>query len=148
MISIQRIWRGLSRHGWGLSAEAALELVLARLATMLPARYFLPCLHVASERTLPDVGQVSAARRVGVVVAAVAQSLPFRALCLQQAIAARRMLRRRGYSAALYLGVNTTRAARIAPKLGTAAHAWLCLGTEVICGDVGLDQYAVVARFG
>ncbi len=57
-----------------------------------------------------DVGEVGTpfdprVARIGAAVRAVARWLPFRAKCLEQAIAARAMLRRRGIVSVLRLGV-------------------------------------------
>lgn len=56
----------------------------------------------------------------------VAPRMPFRAVCLQQAVAARAMLRRRGVTSVLHLGAGRDESGEL------AAHAWLdAAGTRV-----------------
>lgn len=133
--------------GWRLTAEAAAELVFAKLLTQLPARAYLRRRnqHRLSYAIAED--SLERARAVGKVVEAVARHLPFQTRCLQQALAVQRMLRRRRLPGTLCLGVSTRREDRVAPKRGLAAHAWVCVGERIVCGGVQVDRYAVVARF-
>ena len=87
------------------------------------------------------------AEEIGHVVEIVGRCMPFRALCLQQAIAVRRMLDRRGIPAMVYLGIARDRADRAQAELGRAAHAWVTVGSRVISGEGVLEKYAIVARF-
>ena len=131
-----------------MALEAVAELVRARAMTLLPARVYTT-----------EFGRIGAAERgdgpafseeaaeIGRMVAVVARSMPFRAACLQQAIAVRRMLRRRGILATVLLGVSRDAAERAAPRDRAAAHAWVTVGSAVINGDGDLARYAVVARF-
>jgi len=132
-----------------LALEAVGELVRARLTTLLPARIYTR--DFGSLNAAPAVaaasGYMEVASEIGHMVEAVARAMPFRALCLQQAVAARRMLRRRGLRATVSLGVNLDPAGRATPGQGTAAHAWVEVGSQVINGDGDLENYAVVARF-
>lgn len=67
--------------------------------------------------------------------------VPFRAVCLPQACAAAQMLRRRGLSTEVHLGV----AARPAEPLG--AHAWsVCCGI-VVTGASAIEGHAPIAVF-
>lgn len=54
--------------------------------------------------------------------------MPFRTACLQQAIAARAMLRRRGIGSVLRLGVGDPSGALL------EAHAWLDAGALAVTG--------------
>ncbi len=137
----------------GLALEAAWELLRARILTLRPATVYSPALGTLIE-TEPPVGPGTdpvtgraEAEEIGHVVEVVARCLPFRALCLQQAIAVRRMLTRRGIPAVVYLGVARDRADRAKADLGQAAHAWVAVGSRVISGDGVLEKYAIVARF-
>lgn len=66
--------------------------------------------------------------------------LPWESLCLVQALAARRVLDRRGVPTTLYLGVR---------REGEAlkAHAWLRWGSRHLTGGPGHEAYRVVASF-
>jgi len=132
-----------------LALEAAWELLRARILTLRPATAYSPALGTLVE-TEPPAGPVAGradAEEIGHVVEVVGRCLPFRALCLQQAIAVRRMLNRRGIPAVVYLGIARDRVDRARADLGQAAHAWVVVGSRVVSGDGVLDKYAIVARF-
>ena len=137
-----------------LALEAFGELIRARLTTLLPARIYTADLGklVAGEddttHGAPDASVTRRATEIGRMVEAVARAMPFRAACLQQAIAAKRMLSRRDLQATVLLGVSRDAADRAAPRRGTAAHAWVAVGATVINGDQDLARFTVVARFG
>lgn len=147
-----RVFAGLARATpvrRGLAAEAAAELVRARLLTLLPASVYTRGLGALGAVVVPAATpmQTEEAERIGRMVEAVARDLPFRLLCLQQAIAVRRMLARRGVPAAVCLGVSRDRADRERPADGRAAHAWVEVGSRVVSGAGELERYALVARF-
>jgi hypothetical protein len=61
--------------------------------------------------------------------------------CLVKAIAARKMLDRRGITSTLYLGVGRVENAEL------VAHAWLRSGPFYVTGSEGMERFTVVARF-
>jgi hypothetical protein len=140
-----------------LALEAAGELARARLITLLPARIYTR--DFGTMNGAPGAAAVAACPEaaaeigceigceIGRMVETVARAMPFRALCLQQAVAARRMLRRRGVRATVCLGVKRNAAARTKAGQGGSAHAWVEVGSQVVNGDGNLGDYAVVARF-
>ena len=132
-----------------LVLESAWELIRARLVTLATAQTYTAELGNLSGADAPMVqaAQEQVAANVGLMVARVAGSLPIRAHCLQQAIAVRRMLVRRGIPTLVCLGVACDRADRSRAAEGRAAHAWVIVGSQVISGSDGLENYAVVARF-
>lgn len=141
---------GLRRR---LALEALAELARARLMTLMPARVYTADLGVLSpagrevEAEAAEESHADQAAEIGRVVAGVAQAMPFRALCLQQAIAVRRMLRRRGMRATVLLGVSRHLRAAAEGRSETGAHAWVTVGARVVNGDANLADYTVVARF-
>lgn len=124
-----------------MAFEAVLELIRSRIFTLLPARVYTRTLGIpgATEEHQTDPADQEMAAEIGKLVARVATYLPFRALCLQQVIAVRRMLRRRNCNAVIFLGV---RAENI-----NDAHAWLKVGQKVVSGDGDLARYSVLAAF-
>jgi len=134
-----------------LALEAAWNLLHARILTLRPATVYSPALGTLTEIDPPNgpgpvIGRTEA-EEIGRVVEIVGRCLPFRALCLEQAIAVRRMLTRRGIPAVIYLGIARDQADRARADLEQAAHAWLAVGSQVVSGDGELEKYAVVARF-
>ena len=111
-----------------LVAEAVASLATARL--LLATRPFSDVAarlgnFSARADDAPQTGEQRSARHeriareVGWAVRAAAPWMPFRALCLQQAIAARAMLRRRGIVSVLHLGAGPD------DSRDLTAHAWL-----------------------
>jgi hypothetical protein len=122
-----------------LLLEAALFLGLARLALLaLPFGRIAPWLQRSPDSGAGDTATVLA---VGQAVAIAARNVPWNAVCLPQAMAAKAMLARRGQGSALHLG-----AARAGD--GLTAHAWLVVGGEVVVGEAGIAEVAPLARFG
>lgn len=85
---------------------------------------------------LPDV-----IRRVRWAVQAAARRAPFRAVCLQQGLAAQAMLRRRGVPAVLHYGAAPH------PEKGLQAHVWVTAGGLPVIGVEEAAGFAEVARF-
>jgi len=122
-----------------LLLEAALFLGLARLALLaLPFGRIAPWLQHSPDSGARDTATVLA---VGQAVTIAARNVPWNAVCLPQAMAAKAMLARRGQGSALHLG-----AARAGD--GLTAHAWLVAGGEVVVGEAGIAEVAPLARFG
>lgn len=156
--ALRGFWRtGPARRR--LALEAALALLRARWLTLGPAARFTRALgRLQPDREarpganpVPQPGPAAAAalaeaRRVSAMVDAVARHLPLRALCLEQAIAIRAMLARRGVPVVVTLGVARTAGGR--RSADRAAHAWVDVAGQTVAGEVGRDAYIPVARFG
>jgi len=134
-----------------LLVEAALWLLVTRLALALVpfaslARRlgsFVPPtdLRVAQARASGPREHVELAREIGWAVTRAARHVPYRAVCLPQAMAARIMLRRRGVPSVLHFG-----AAKGAEKpLDT--HAWLSAAGVEVTGFPVAENFAEIACF-
>lgn len=142
---------------WGdqlLVLELAVELARARFeVSWLPARCYargLGTLRPANES--PPGPQIEpamdlVAARVSGFTRSLAALLPWRCTCLVRALAARRVLARRGCPTALYLGVR--RPGRLETSLSgpLEAHAWLVCGSRVVTGRAERDRHAPLAVF-
>ncbi len=126
----------LERGRRALLVEAAVWLVVARITLMvLPFSRIAPRLgrSLAPEQGRrygfpepPSPRSSAIAREVGWAVTRAARHLPFRAVCLPQAMAAKVMLRRRGVVSVLSFGVAPARV------MQGESHAWLtAAGVEV-----------------
>jgi hypothetical protein len=133
-----------------LLAEAALCLLVARLellflsfprlarrfGTLVPStdpRASAPC-----TTATPDLTHI--AEEVGWAVTRAARYVPFMALCLPQAMAAHRMLTRRGIASVMHFG-----AAGLTNSLD--AHAWLDAAGVKVTGYPIEESLAEIARF-
>lgn len=95
--------------------------------------------HMASTPDERPAEHVKLARDVSWAVAAAARHVPWKSVCLPQALAARTMLQRRGIRSTLYLGVSRAQ--------GFTAHAWLRVGRFYVTGRDGMQAHAVVSTF-
>lgn len=136
-----------------LVAEAALWLALAGLALRV-LRFRMIARHLGESLTpAQGIARMAAAKAAGDPLALVydigwavrlaAVHLPFPALCLQQALAAKYMLRRRHITGALHLAVAT----RTEPGGAMRAHAWLDAAGVEVTGSPVTGEYTEVACF-
>jgi len=132
-----------------LLAEAVVGLLAARLALAFISfprltRRFGILVSASDPRFLqasdnPD--QASIAVDVGWAVTRAARYVPFKPVCLPQAMAAHRMLRRRGVASVMHFG-----AVKIEAKpLDT--HAWLDAAGVKVTGYPVAERLAEIARF-
>ena len=123
-----------------LICEAIVMLGLARLIVITtPFRFVAPWLSRA-----PETGNCDEALllRVRQAVTIAARNVPWNAVCLPQAMAAKAMLARRGCGSAFHLGANVDEKGKV------IAHAWLVAGGTIVVGEVGVGGVTPLARFG
>jgi hypothetical protein len=157
MARLRLIRRLLRRFGQvdnrrrGLLAEAVTYLFAARLALIfIPfprlARHlgtFVPPTdpRVLQTKAVATDGQALLAEDIGWAVTRAARYVPFRAVCLPQAMAARVMLRRRGVESVMHFG-----AAKGTEK-PLDAHAWLDAAGVEVTGYPVAKNFAEIACF-
>jgi hypothetical protein len=77
--------------------------------------------------------------RVSWAIAKAAKILPWKPMCLPQAVTAQWMLRRRSIPSTLYLGTD--------PAKNYDAHAWVRVGGVIVTGGPHHTRFAVVSTF-
>jgi hypothetical protein len=125
--------------------EATVLLAAARLViVLLPFRWLAARLgaHMHESPAESDGDDERSLRRVRWALGAVSRRAPWRCLCLEQAVAATVMLRRRRLPSTLYLGV-----ARAGERAGVEAHAWVRSGTFFVTGGEARARFTVVSTF-
>ena len=130
----------LGRADKRMFVRAVWWLLVARLMLMLiPFRRLSR--RLASSRPMnsrkPDPDFV---RRVGVAVARAANNVPWRSDCFPQTVAARTLLRRRGYRSTIHFGVEREGEDEL------NAHAWLTCGNMTVTGGSGLERFTELHR--
>src|SRR5262249_6567022 len=106
--------------------EAVTMLGLARLVVLtVPFRVIRRWLGRAPETSTYDEELLLQVRKA---VTTAARNVPWNAVCLPQAMAAKVMLARRGVGSALHLGATIDKNGKL------VAHAWLVAGGEVVVG--------------
>ncbi len=122
------------RRQW-LVIEAAASLLVARIALSVMSfrrmsrefgEFVAPAGSRAAPPATPDVVSMRVIEDVRWSVRATAPFMPFRALCLQQAMAAQSMLRRRKIASTMHFGAGRDESGSM------IAHAWLeTAGVEI-----------------
>jgi hypothetical protein len=129
--------RGADR---ALIGEAVLWLGLARLLVLtLPFRWLARWLARAPAHEADDTVLLVRVRRA---VTTAARNVPWNAVCLPQAMAAKAMLARRGCGSSLRLGAGFDANGKL------IAHAWLVVDGIVVVGSSGMAGVTPLARFG
>jgi Transglutaminase-like superfamily len=132
-----------------LLAEAVVGLLVARLALIFIPRLarrlgtFVPPTdaRVAAVRTATTPDEAARAEEIGWAVTRAARYVPFRAVCLPQAMAARVMLERRSVKSVMHFG-----AAKGQDK-PLDAHAWLDAAGVEVTGYPVAAQFAEIGCF-
>jgi hypothetical protein len=120
--------------------EAIVMLGLARLAVLIvPFRLMAPWLARAPDANTCDEALLV---QVSQAVTTAAGNVPWNAVCLPQAIAAKAMLARRGCGSAFHFGATFDKNGKL------TAHAWLSAGGKVVVGAAGVADVSPLARFG
>jgi hypothetical protein len=133
-------FRQLSGADRWLVFEAAIMLGLGRFIILtVPFKRLAPWLLRAPETRSYDAALLLGVRKA---VTTAARNVPWSAVCLPQAIAAKAMLARRGYGSAFHLGAGFDAEGKL------IAHAWLVAGGMVVVGVAGIPAVTPLARFG
>lgn len=125
--------------------EAALALTAVEAAVRwLPCRWLARGLGPPVVETAAAQGGAEAerARGIGWALRTAARHLPWTCRCLAQALAGRWMLKRRGISSTVHLGVDRGR------DRWLDAHAWLRSGEVILTGGAGRQRFKAIAAFG
>ncbi len=121
--------------------EAIVLLGMARLLVLgVPFRRIVPWLERVPETDFPcDQALILRVRRAVMIAA---RNVPWNAVCLPQAMAAKAMLGRRGCGSSFHLGAGFAKEGKL------IAHAWLVAGGTVVVGAAGIAGVQPLARFG
>ena len=91
-----------------------------------------------------DQKDILDARQIARITAVVAKILPLELLCLAQAMACRRMLRRRNIDTKLLIGVRKKSEINQQQNITVDLHAWLMLGDNCL---IGRSEYQTYQKF-
>lgn len=126
-------------------AEAWLLIAFARLMLVfLPFKKIVPLMGKVKTDNLESnfpVNDDNVLKKISMSILRGAHYSPWRAKCFEQALAAKIMLKRRGFKSVIYFGVYKTDTNKL------LAHAWLKSNAVIITGDGKLDNYTVLSRF-
>lgn len=94
--------------------------------------------------TLATSQQLTFAYRMGKLIDKVSKYTPWKSECLVQAISIALICRRYAIPYVVYLGVRKRKNEHSGDL---EAHAWTCVGGNVVTGRVGHDSFVIVATF-
>jgi hypothetical protein len=124
-----------------MAAEAVLALGLAALVVAVcPFRWIAGFVRFPERAVSTQSEPRCAVARVRWAVSACSRRVPWRAKCLEQALAAQWMLRRRSVPAVIHYGI-VKRVERL------AAHAWVSAGSTPVIGFENADEFGEIAQF-
>jgi hypothetical protein len=141
MNPVRTLWR-MTWQDRLILGEAIVWLAVARLMIALVPFRQLGVLAARPVRKRPPAHEARhrMRRQIRWAIITAARRVPWRALCIQQGLAAQFMLRRRGIPSVLYYGAALREG-------NLQAHVWVRDGTiDVIGGEVA-SRYALLARF-
>jgi hypothetical protein len=118
-----------------LLLRAAAWLAIARMMLIaIPFQRLVKKLTAEDQAAIPEADP-ELLKRVGFAVAAAANNVPWRSDCFPQTIAARMLLKSKGFRSTIHIGVE---------RLGDDilnGHAWLTCGETVVTGGGELHRY-------
>ena len=141
IIPVRTLWRMTWQDRLTLG-EAIVWLAIAGLIiAVVPFRHF-GCFAALPVRKLPpaDEARNLMRRQIRWAIVTAARRVPWRALCIQQGLAAQFMLRRRGIPSVLYYGAALREG-------DLKAHVWVRDGNIDVIGGEAASRYALLARF-
>lgn len=125
--------------------EAYFYLAWGRVFKLLPFSKVAPSLGERMKET-PVTGyseqDLLLLRKISRAIHVMSRLTLWESQCMVKAVAAMKMLERRGIPSTLYLGSGRD------DKGQMAAHAWLRSGPYILTGKEGHERYAVVGIFG
>ena len=119
-----------------LMIEALVDLTAASIA--LRRRRFEEL--VGATTSTQRGADVATARRIERVIRGWGRRLPWRPMCFEQALAAQRMMARRGLAATFHYGSRRG-------EDGLEAHVWLSSGEVPVVGHRNANDFVELARF-
>lgn len=133
-------WRARARDERRALAEAFAMLALASVIVKL-SRFRLIARLAARPVTAPaPADPAHTVATVAWAVRAAARRARFRAVCIEQGIAAQAMLRRRGIAATLHYGIASESA-------GLSAHVWVRCDDRDVVGCEEAPRFRLLASF-
>lgn len=117
------------------------RLMVLLLPASVYSRLFGRDMGVLPFSLMVDSDKCARARRIGNVVAAIANITPWRALCLEQALAIQFLLRWYRIPSVVYFGVARDGTEKI------RAHAWTCVGPVFATGGNSFFRFTIVRSY-
>ncbi|MBN2862793.1 MAG: lasso peptide biosynthesis B2 protein [Bacteroidales bacterium] len=123
-----------------LIPEALTRLIIARISVSLfPAKHYMPGATTRLNSNSPPVSK-AIYLTISLVINGLASRTPWHSTCLVKALAAHKMLEKRGIISTVHLGVKKS------TNNDLEAHAWLSVDGSVIIGGENLDDFREISN--
>jgi hypothetical protein len=141
MSPVRTLWRMTWQDRLILGEAIVWLAITALIIAVVPFRHF-GVLAARPLRKLPPADEARSLmrRQIRWAIVTAARRVPWRALCIQQGLAAQFMLRRRGVPSVLYYGAALREG-------DLKAHVWVRDGNIDVIGGEAASWYALLARF-
>lgn len=127
----------LTRRYWRLLTAASMTLAMARLSLAIGP--FRRAIHFGS---VPLGGRSYAkADEIIWAITAIAKRVPFRAKCIEQGLAAQRLLRQSGIDARLHYGARQDGEGKL------TAHVWVTIDRKIVLGGREAPGFTEIAAY-
>lgn len=138
-----KIFSRLTNKTKMMMVEAIFLLGWARILKSLPFSKVVPSLGVAMVETDMNIedSKKETLREVAVAINIISKYTIWESMCLVKAIAASKMLEKRGIESTLYLGTSKDETGKM------IAHAWLRTGQYYITGGEGIEKFTVIGKY-
>lgn len=134
-------WRRRSQRERMALVEAAVLLTAASLVVKLSPFRLVARIAAMDVRGRSPTDPAATIAAVAWAVGAVARRARFRAVCIEQGLAAQVMLRRRGLASTLHYGVVSQ------AEAGLAAHVWVRYRAQDVVGCEEAPKFRLLASF-
>jgi hypothetical protein len=126
-----------------LFGEAWFLLAMARLMLVfLPFKKIIPVLGSMEKADAHEIeNDKTKLHAIKLAIERGSRYSPWRAMCFEQALAAKMMLKRRRFVSTIFFGVYKDDDNKL------NAHAWLQSGGQVITGGKNLEKFTVLSSF-
>ena len=128
---------------WLLIEGAANLCFLRLILTLVPFKHLVPSLE--KPISVPDIelnqDTEKLVKKVRWAVRVISQRIPWKPSCLENGIAAKRILQHRHIPSTLFLGVAKNNQNLL------EAHAWLQCGTFIVTGEFDHQRYLKILSF-
>lgn len=126
-----------------LFIEAIIFLAFARILKGMPFNKIAPSLgeEMAETTFIANDSKKKIIAKISDAIEIMSRNTLWESMCLVQAIAAMKMLRRRQIESTIYFGTARDKSGKF------VAHAWLRSGPYYITGAEVMDQFVVVKKF-
>lgn len=139
-------WFNKTKSQRKLFIEAYFYIIYSRFLTLLfPFKKIINITKLKTdlENLSDNLTEINQLKDISWAVTTAAKYSPLKSMCLEQALAAQQMMKKRNISGLLRLGVGRDEK----DKNKLIAHAWIEAGNKIVTGFADFTKYSVVSKY-